>query len=209
MSLLKNSLYQYYRAHLEDFNSDFRNQMEEFTDGNLFFEIMQQEVWNKAQNDTAALQALYNKNKETYNWKQSADAIIFFCSDDASAKVFADRLKKNPASWKELLEPHKEKIVADSARYEWTQIPGLDKTVPKPGMITPLSVNATDKTSSFALITKVYNQPTPRSFNEAKGLVMNDYQNLLEEEWIKQLRQKYPVKLDDKVVNEVVSGKIH
>lgn len=206
---IKNSLNQYYRAHLEDFNSDFRNQMEEFTDGNLFFEIMQQEVWNKAQNDTAALQALYNKNKETYNWKQSADAIIFFCSDDASAKVFADRLKKNPASWKELLEPHKEKIVADSARYEWTQIPGLDKTVPKPGMITPLSVNATDKTSSFALITKVYNQPTPRSFNEAKGLVMNDYQNLLEEEWIKQLRQKYPVKLDDKVVNEVVSGKIH
>ena len=200
---IKNSLYQYYREHLEDFNSDFRNQMEEFTDGNLFFEIMQQEVWNKAQNDTAALEELYNKNRDAYNWKQSADAIIFFCSDEASAKTFADQLKKNPANWKELLEPHKEKIVADSARYEWTQIPGLNKATPKPGMITPLSINATDKTSSFALINKVYNQPTPRSFNEAKGLVMNDYQNLLEEEWIKALKKKYPVVVDQKVLTSI------
>ncbi len=200
---IKNSLYQYYREHLEDFNSDFRNQMEEFTDGNLFFEIMQQEVWKKAQNDTAALEALYNKNRDAYNWKQSADAIIFFCSDEASAKTFADQLKKNPANWKELLEPYKEKIVADSARYEWTQIPGLNKATPKPGMITPLSINATDKTSSFALINKVYNQPTPRSFNEAKGLVMNDYQNLLEEEWIKALKKKYPVVVDQKVLTSI------
>lgn len=205
---IKSSLYQYYRAHLEDFNLDFRNQMEEFTDGNLFFEIMQHEVWNKAQNDTAALQSLYDKNKEAYNWKQSADAIIFFCSDEDDAKAFANELKKNPADWEKLLESHKEKIVADSTRYEWTQIPGLNKTTPKPGMITPLSINEADKTSSFALITKVYNQPAPRSFNEAKGLVMNDYQNWLEEQWIKQLRQKYPVKLNDKVVNDVVSGKL-
>ena len=79
-------MYQYYRIHLEDFNDDFRNQMNEFSDGNLFFEIMQQEVWNKAQNDSAALQALYEKNKNKYIWKQSADAVIFFCSDEATAK---------------------------------------------------------------------------------------------------------------------------
>lgn len=205
---IKNALYQYYHDHLEDFNAEFRNQMGEFTDGNLFFEIMQQEVWNKAQNDTAALQALYDKNKEAYNWKPSADAVIFFCSDENGAKALTNELKKNPVKWKESLEEYKEKIVADSGRYEWTQIPGLHKMTPKPGMVTSLSVNETDKTSSFALINKVYNQPAPRSFNEAKGLVMNDYQNWLEEEWIKQLRQKYPVKLDDKVVGDVISGKV-
>ena len=55
----------YYKDHLENFNDEFKKQMIEFTDGNLFFEIMQQEVWNKAQNDSAALLALYEKNKKT------------------------------------------------------------------------------------------------------------------------------------------------
>ena len=39
-------------------------QMNEFRDGNLFFEIMQQEIWNKTQNDSTALLALYEKNKD-------------------------------------------------------------------------------------------------------------------------------------------------
>ena len=205
---VKSSMYQYYRDHLEDFNQEFSNQMEEFKDGNLFFEIMQQEVWNKAQSDTAALLSLFEKNRDAYSWKQSVDAIVFFGSDETSSKAFAEQVKKNPDNWKELLEEYKEKIVADSARYEWSQIPGLNNTTPKPAMVTPLSTNSTDNSSSFALIKTIYTNPTPRSFNDAKGRVMNDYQNQLEEDWIKQLRQKYPVKLDSKVVNDVVSGKI-
>lgn len=198
----KNAMYQYYRTHLEDFNDDFRNQMAEFRDGNLFFEIMQQEVWNKAQNDSIVLQALYEKNKNQYNWKQSADAVIFFCSDEATAKTLADQLKNDPANWKKTVETMSEKVVADSARYEWAQIPGVDKT-PKEGTLTSLTVNPTDKTASFALIANVYAQSSPRSFNEAKGLVMNDYQIQLEQEWIQKLKKKYPVTVDQKVLNSI------
>jgi peptidyl-prolyl cis-trans isomerase SurA len=43
----------------------------------------------------------------------------------------------------------------------------------------------------------VYTQPSPRSFEEARGLVMNDYQAKLEEEWIKRLKKKYPVKVNE------------
>jgi len=198
----KNAMYQYYRTHLEDFNEDFRNQMAEFRDGNLFFEIMQQEVWNKAQNDSTALLGLYEKNKNQYNWKESADAVIFFCSDEATAKNLADQLKKDPSNWKKAVETMSEKVVADSARYEWTQIPGIDKA-PKEGTITSLTINPTDKTASFAFISKVYSQPSPRSFNEAKGLVMNDYQTMLEQQWIQGLKKKYPVVVDQKVLNSI------
>lgn len=199
-----NSMYQYYRDHLEDYNEEFRNQMAEFRDGNLFFEIMQREVWNKAQTDSAALLSLYEKNKAQYNWQPSADAVIFFSSDQATAKSLADELKKNPAGWKALSEKLSEKVVADSARYEWTQLPGNNgKDAPKAGTITPLNVNQTDNTASFAYIIKVYPQPGPRSFNDARGLVMNDYQVLLEEQWIKELRRKYPVTIDEKVLAEI------
>ena len=196
----KNTMYQYYRNHLEDFNEDFRNQMSEFRDGNLFFEIMQQEVWNKAQSDSTALLALYEKNKSQYYWKQSADAVIFFCADEATAKALAEQLKKSPAGWRKIVEPQNEKVVADSARYEWSQIPGIGTGTPKTGSITPLSINPTDNSTSFAYIVNIHTQPSPRSFNEAKGLVMNDYQAILEEEWIKSLKKKYPVQVDQKVL---------
>ncbi len=199
----RNAMYQYYRAHLEDFNEEFRLQMEEFRDGNLFFEIMQQEVWNKAQTDSAALLALYEKNRSKYNWTRSADAIVFFCTDEVTAKRIAPEQAKNPANWKKLLEANSDKIVADSARYEWEQLPGLAGKAPKEKSNTGISVNPGDNTASFAWIQKVYPQPAPRSFAEAKGLVMNDYQTKLEEDWIKTLRAKYPVVVDKKVFESI------
>jgi peptidyl-prolyl cis-trans isomerase SurA len=200
---VKSSMYQYYRDHLEEFNEEFRNQMAEFRDGNLFFEIMQQEVWNKTQSDSTALLALYEKNKGKYNWKQSADAVIFFCSDAATAKTLNDQLKKNGAGWKKSVEKLSEKVVADSARYEWSQLPGLGKTIPKAGALTALSINPTDNTTSFAYIIAVHPQPAGRTFTEAKGLVMNDYQTWLEEEWVKQLKKEYPVVVDEKEVERL------
>ena len=200
---VKSSMYEYYRSHLEDYSEEFRVQMNEFRDGNMFFEIMQQEIWNRTQNDSAQLLALYNKNRDKYNWKPSADAVIFFCTDVATAKTLHDQLKKNPADWKRQAEALSEKVVADSSRYEWDQIPGLDKATPKTGMLTAQSNNATDNSASFAYVIKVYTEPAPRLFNEAKGLVMNDYQTSLEEQWIKDLRKKYPVVIDQKVLADI------
>ncbi|MEP6699739.1 MAG: peptidylprolyl isomerase [Bacteroidota bacterium] len=200
---VKSSLFNYYRDHLEDFNADFRSQMAEFKDGNLFFEIMQQDIWNKAQSDSAALLNLYNKNKKSYTWKKSADAVLFFCSDQTIARTVYDQLKKTPADWRKVTEMYSEKVITDSSRYEWEQIPNLNKMMPKAGMITTPLVNTTDNTSSFAYIIKVYPQPTQRSFAEARGLVINDYQVILEHQLDESLRKKYPVMIDQKVLSEI------
>ncbi len=197
------SLLQYYRDNLEQFNEEFRYQMNEFRDGNLFFEIMQHEIWNKAHLDSAALLSLYEKNKKAYNWQQSADAVIFFCADAGIASTLHDQLKKNPANWRMMTEALTEKVIADSARFEWSQLPNLNKMLPKDGMFTSPLVNETDNTASFAYIIKVHTQPEPRTFEEAKGLVINDYQALLEEQWIKDLRKKYPVVIDQKALSAI------
>jgi peptidyl-prolyl cis-trans isomerase SurA len=199
----KRAMYDYYRSHLEEFSDEFRVQMNEFRDGNLFFEIMQQEIWNRTQNDSTELWTLFKKNRTKYNWKPSADAVIFFSQDAGTAKTFYDELKKNPAAWKKIAEAFTEKIVADSSRYEWAQIPGLGKIAPKPGMITSQIINPADNSVSFAYILHVYTEASPRTFNEAKGLVMNDYQAWLEEQWIQDLRKKYPIVVDQKVLAEI------
>jgi peptidyl-prolyl cis-trans isomerase SurA len=197
------ALLSYYRDHLEDFNPDFRDQMIEFRDGNLFFEIMQQEIWNRAQLDSAELLALYEKNKQHYLWKKSVDAVLFFCADEITAKALYDELKKNPTAWRKALERFSEKVVADSSRYEWEQIPNLHKMTPKAGMITTPLVNQSDKTASLAYIIQAYTQPLQRSFTEARGLVINDYQLILEQQWNEELRKKYPVVIDQKVLADI------
>lgn len=197
------AMLEYYKEHLEDFNDDFRYQMAEFRDGNLFFEIMQQEVWNKSQTDTTALLALYEKNKKNYLWQQSADAVLFFCSDINTAGNVYEKLKKDPANWRKIAEEYPEKVIADSSRYEWNQVPNLNKMLPKAGMITSPLLNASDNTASFGYIVRVYNQPTQRSFNEARGMIINDYQVVLERQWDEALRKKYPVTVDQKMLTEI------
>jgi len=149
------------------------------------------------------LLALYNKNKKEYTWKQSADVVIFFCSDQSIAKTVYEKIKTNPADWKKIVDMYSEKVLADSSRYEWSQIPNLNKMVPKAGMLTSPVLNNTDNTASFAYVVNSYPQPSPRSFNEAKGLVINDYQVELEKQWDEALRKKYPVVIDQKVLNEI------
>jgi peptidyl-prolyl cis-trans isomerase SurA len=195
---------QYYRDHLEDFNPEFKNQMTEFKDGNLFFEIMQQEIWNKAQTDSAALEKYYADHKAKYGWKQSADAVIFFCSDINISKTVYDQVKSKPSSWRSIVDALSEKVVADSARYEWSQIPNANKAALKPGMITSPVVNKNDNSASFASIVKLYPQPQPRTFTEARGLVINDYQNELEEKWIAELKKKYPVTINQQVLDSLL-----
>lgn len=196
----------YYKEHLEDYSDEFRNQMTEFREGNLFFEIMQQQVWNRSQADSSALVAIFEKNKANYLWKSSADAILFFCSDLNTARAVYDKVKADPSSWNKVSETYADKLVTDSSRYEWDQIPNLNKSVPRKGMFTTPIVNETDNTASFALILQVYPDPMPRNFNDAKGLVIADYQAELEKKWEADLMKKYPVKVDESVLKAIIAG---
>jgi peptidyl-prolyl cis-trans isomerase SurA len=197
----------YYQRHLEDYNEDFRQQINEFRDGNLFFEIMQREVWGPAQNDSAALVSYYNAHKNKYNWKQSTDAVIFYANDLASANELATEIKKAPGQWRALASERSEKIAADSSRFELEQLPNPSHVSLTPGTITAPLVNKSDNTASFAYILKYYPQTEPRNFADAKGLVITDYQAQLEKDWLEKLKKKYPVVINQKALENLKSNK--
>ena len=195
--------FQYYRDHLEKYNDEFRYQMNEFREGNLFFEIMQQQIWNQSQADSAALMDIYQKNKTKYTWKPSVDGVIFFCAEESLCKTLRDQVKSKPSHWREQSDLMGDRVLADSARYEFYQIPSAVKTPFKAGMITTPVINNDDNTASFAYILKVYPLPAQRSFEESKGLVINDYQSMLDEKWVAELKKKYPVKVYDDVLKNI------
>ena len=191
----------YYRNHLEDYNQDFAFQLTEFREGNLLFEIMQRKIWDKASTDSAGLRNYYETHKDKYWWDASADALLFTCRNQGTADALKARLVTHPlADWRQVTDSGASSIQADSGRYELAQIPGPNKNSLNPMTYTPFTTNQADQSVSFAYVLDVYHDRSPRNFHDARGFVINDYQNWLEDQWINQLKKKYPVRIEEKVL---------
>ena len=171
----------------------------EFKDGNLLFEIMQQQVWEKAARDSAGLQQYYANHKTNYWWESSADAIIFTCSDSLSAANARADYLNNPTNWRAMVQNANGTVQADSARFELTQMP-IPSTQIQKGLVSKPVKNNTDNTSSFTVVLNFYKERAPRSFEDARGFVINDYQSILEDKWIDTLKKKYAVKINETVL---------
>ncbi len=191
----------YYRSHLEQYNKDFAFQLNEFREGNLLFEIMQRQIWDKASADSAGLAKYYEAHKGKYWWNASADALLFTCNNSETAERLKARLSANPvAGWRTSVDTMGAAIQADSGRYELAQIPGTAFGTPTAQTFTEFTGNKADNTVSFAYILNVHSNREPRNFHDARGFVINDYQGFLEEEWVAGLRKQYPVKIDEQIL---------
>ena len=194
----------YYKAHLETYNPDFRYQMQEFREGNMLFEIMERNVWSKAGADSAGLAAYYNAHKENYKWENSADVLIFNCTDEKTAQETMDKLRAGK-TWQALAEESNNKVQSDSGRYELSQIPGtVNNNITQPGNFSAIIKNS-DGTAAFVQYIRVYPPNMQRNFYDARGLVINDYQNVLEQRWVEELRKRYPVKINEAVVKQMLN----
>lgn len=112
----------YYRKHLEEYNIEFRHQMEEFKDGNVLFEVMERNVWGNAAADSSGLLKQYNDHRSNYQWGPSAGVIIFNCNNKTTADNAIAALKKGK-HWKQVVADAENTIQADSGRYEISQLP--------------------------------------------------------------------------------------
>ena len=191
--------FDYYRSHLENYNAEFAYQLKELKDGNLLFEIMQRQVWDRASTDSNGLKAFYDANQNKYWWQPSADAILFTSSNSRVAEDVKARIKSQPLAWRRITDSTNGQAQSDSGRFEMNQIPPPEQARLQPGAFSSLLSNTADNSVTMAYIVKLYPNRTPRNYREARGLVINDYQAYLEESWIRELKKKYPVKLNESI----------
>jgi len=177
--------------------------LNEFNEANLLFAAMDKNVWGKAGEDTIGLKANFAANKAKYNWQPGVSAVSISANSKTLATDLYEKIKANPQDWKTIVSAEGAKAAADSGRYEFNQMPIKSAFEKKAGFISQPERNGTDESYSFIYITKVFENIEPRSFEDARGLVMNDYQQELEQNWMNSLKKKYPIK-----VNEAVWGTI-
>ncbi len=200
-------LFDYYKNHLEKYNPDFAYQVNEFKDGNLLFEIMQRNVWDKASQDSSGLHAYFIAHADVYAWNQSADAILFTTGSEATATLVQSVFTAHPNQWRKIQDSLTGQVQTDSGRFELKQLPGAPTMIPASGRFTDLKKNPVDQSIQFAYVIRGYPDKTNRSFEEARGLVINDYQNYLESKWVETLAAKYPVKINETVLKSLHPAK--
>lgn len=197
---VETSVFDYYRNHLEEYNREFGWQLNEFKEGNLLFEIMQRKIWDVAAVDSAGLVKYYTSHKDKYWWEASADAIIFTASNETVSNDIQKKIKENYKDWQKLLDISNGQLQADSGRFELGQIPVVERTNFTDGLITAPVKNETDQTAAFSYIIKVHPNREARNFADARGFVINDYQLFLEEQWVNELKKKYPLTINQTMV---------
>jgi peptidyl-prolyl cis-trans isomerase SurA len=194
---------EYYRNHLEEYDADFRFQLQEFKEGNMLFEAMERNVWSKATADSPGLRRYYDAKQAGYDapkyqWGESADVVLFNATDRPTGDAAAEALKQGKG-WRDLAAEREANLQADSGRYELAQLQLAAGITARPGLITVPVSAGNDNTVSFMQFIRTYPAGGRRTFEEAKGLVINDYQGHLEEQWIAELKKKYPVKVNEAV----------
>ena len=195
---ISTSILEYYRKHLDEFNTDFKYQMQEFKEGNMLFEIMERKVWGKASNDSVGLRKYYDAHKIKYQWDSSAAIILFNCSDIKMANEAIAALNSGK-NWKQIAEKSQGKIQSDSGRYELSQLQlNTDKNITA-GFISSPVLNSGDNTTNFIKVLQLFPANQQRNFKEARGLVINEYQGYLEEKWVEELKKRYPIKVNEAV----------
>ena len=192
-----------YKTNLESYNDEFKFQMLEFKEGNMLFEVMERNVWSKSSIDSTALVNYYEANKQKYLWEESAIIATYNCTTDAIAKAALADLKAG-TSIATVLQKNKTSIQTDSARYELSQLENINKSnKPAVNSFSNITTN-NDGSASFMQYLKYYPANIIRSFTEARGLVINDYQTVLENKWVEELRKRYPVKNNEVVIGGLV-----
>ena len=204
-SILTDDIMKYEDSVLENKYPDFKYLMLEFHDGILLFDISSKRVWNKVQDDSTGLQNFYNSRKNDYLSERSIEAKIYTLRESGGGQRLYNTYKKysrKPDCDERLKGKFNQKgdtLLSISAG-KW--FAGDDQDID--------SINWTKGIHSFsrngfpALIDiKKVNAPEPLPFKEVQGEIISDYQEWLTDEWIKQLKARYAVKVDNLVFNEV------
>ncbi len=192
------------RMELERQDPNLKNLIREYYDGLLVFEISNKTVWEKAAQDEAGLEAFFKKNKKRYTWEEPRfKGIAYHVKDKKDVKAVKDAVKGLPFSqWTEklrttfnndsVLRIRVEKGIFKKSDNAWVDARIFKKgTVPQPMKDFPISAVYGKKLKA------------PQDMEDVRALVVTDYQEALEKEWVEQLRKKYVVKVDDAVLKTV------
>lgn len=190
--------------HLEEKYFDFRMVMNEYRDGILLFDLMDKKVWSKASSDTLGLKQFFASHQKNYRWGKRAQISVFHLNNKSYADSVQQLLALGKTDQQIMTELQKDSIVP--VRLENLNIEKGDNSEyntlkwKKAAVYPILDENGEPKS---IVVFRNFLKPTYKKINETRGLLIADYQDQLEKEWIIELKKRYEVKVDKAVLNQL------
>jgi peptidyl-prolyl cis-trans isomerase SurA len=193
----KEAILNYEESRLVNKYPAFKALITEYHDGILLYEIMSDKVWNKAMKDTVGLKAYYENNKTDYTWGYRINGDVYECYSAESANIAYELLKRDTLSQVQVVE-----IINGESELNIRHINGkfdLNRTkyLTDKKLIKGLNnIFETDGKYYVVMVQDIL-EPTQKEFEEAKGAITSDYQNFLEKNWLRALRKKHTIKVNN------------
>lgn len=195
----------YMDKNLEKLYPEFAQIMQEYHDGMLLFSVMEKEVWNKAVQDSTGLQAYYESNKDKYIWGDHfAGLLIRGYNQNAidTCKILLEQGITNPDSLEAKINTSKVTNIRVS-KGNWEE--GSNKRIDH--LVFGGEMPERFKPELEFVKGEVLKAGTPKTLEEARGLYISDYQQVLEDQWVAKLRTASKIKVNKKLLKEVKSIK--
>ena len=192
-------------AQMSEKDSDLKNLIREYHDGLLLYEISNRLVWDKAAKDEEGLALYFKKNKKKYNWEEPRfKGIAYWTKDQSDIESVKKSLKgKAFDQWADILRNTFNKDSVIRIRVEKGIFKKGDNALVDK-MVFGKDTTVSEKkdypySSTYGKVLK----KGPEDYRDVKALVVADYQDQLEKDWVAALRKKYTVVVDEKVLDTV------
>ena len=198
---LENNLFQYKKNNLINENEDYANVLKEYEEGLLLFDIMENKIWKGAQLDSIGLKSYYNENTSKFKSNSKITATIARSNKKkklkAVKKMWSQGFSTDAISQK--LNERDQALIFSSGDFE------IDSPLIPKNMVFNKGISEIYSLDDNYVLLNISNIETPQilSFEDAKGAVISKYQSVLESEWLETLRNKYPIVINEEILNDL------
>lgn len=203
-SFVNDKVSEYYEKNLEQENDEFAFIYNEYKEGLLLFDLMETKIWGKAKEDTLGQKQFYNAHKDNYIWSRRLDVTITQNTSEQVALEVKQMLESGTdlGDIKDAINiENRTRVMISSGVVEDTyhKLPNNFKAT------MGVSDIYFDEKTGFYKVVRVNEilEPSLKSFEEAKGAVISDYQQQLEKEWMNGLRKGRDIKIYKRVYKKV------
>ncbi len=192
------------REQLVAADPDLKYLIQEYHDGLLLYEISNRNVWDKAAKDEEGLAKFFKKNKKKYAFDSPRfKGMAYRTKDEADIEAVKVAVKGLAFDkWNETLRTTFNSDSVLRIRVEKGIFKkGDNSIVDKYEFKTDAEIKEMKGYPYTATYGKLIKNP--ETYNDVKGLVVADYQEKLEKEWVADLRKKYTVEVDKAVLSTV------
>jgi len=193
---------EYFKDRLEKENEEYAAILQEYRDGLLIFDVMEHNIWSKAKTDSLGLEAFYQKNKQNYKWKKRVDADVY----SANSQEIAQRVQYMLQEGKDIEEIRMELNPPNTVNVMVTQgVFEVDQSVLPNSLELKTGVSKIYPRNNSYTIVNIKNVLPEgiKELQDARGVIVSDYQNQLEKDWMKSLHKKYDVKVNQRTLKRL------